>query len=40
MVARAEQNATIDPPTKFDLVVGLCGFVGVITVIAVATGWL
>jgi hypothetical protein len=41
MVATAEQDATIDPPTKFDIVVALCGVVvGVVTVIAVTSGWL
>jgi hypothetical protein len=40
MVARAEQNATTGPPTKFDLVVGLCGFVGAIMVLVIASGWL
>ena len=40
MVARTEQNATIDPPTKFDLVFALCSVVGVITVVAPASGWL
>ena len=39
MVARAKQNATIDnPPTKFDLMVGLCSVVGGITVITIASG--
>ncbi len=40
MVARVEHNATIDPPTEFDLAVALCSVVGVVTVIAVASGWL
>jgi len=40
MVTRGEQNAITDPPTKFDLMVGLCSLVRVITIITVASGWI